>query len=200
MDRVVDSRSAEWHRRAGRAASRRSTATTTTPRARRTSAREVWLSRKGAIDAHDGCARADPGLDGRPCPTSCAGKGHPGSLCSSPHGAGRNYSRSAARKRFTRADLDERMAGIAWGHSDAFLDEHPEAYKPIDVVMRDAARPGRGRPRRCARSSTSRATNRVVRCRACDAIARSTACRMLSVTRPARRRLRPARRRRRAPG
>ena len=68
------------------------------------------------------------------------GLGHPGSLCSSPHGAGRNYSRSAARKRFTRADLDERMTGIAWGHSDAFLDEHPSAYKPIDVVMRDAAK------------------------------------------------------------
>ena len=31
------------------------------------------------------------------------------------------------------------MAGIAWGHSDAFLDEHPDAYKPIDVVMADAA-------------------------------------------------------------
>jgi tRNA-splicing ligase RtcB len=30
------------------------------------------------------------------------------------------------------------MAGIAWGHSNAFLDEHPDAYKPIDVVMRDA--------------------------------------------------------------
>jgi hypothetical protein len=24
------------------------------------------------------------------------------------------------------------------GESDAFLDEHPESYKPIDVVMRDA--------------------------------------------------------------
>ncbi len=31
------------------------------------------------------------------------------------------------------------MQGIAWGEKDAFLDEHPEAYKPIDVVMRDAA-------------------------------------------------------------
>jgi tRNA-splicing ligase RtcB len=66
------------------------------------------------------------------------GKGNVAALCSSPHGAGRNYSRSAARKRFTRADLDQRMAGIAWGRSDAFLDEHPDAYKPIDVVMRDA--------------------------------------------------------------
>jgi tRNA-splicing ligase RtcB len=31
------------------------------------------------------------------------------------------------------------MSGIAWGHSDAFLDEHPDAYKDIDVVMQDAA-------------------------------------------------------------
>jgi tRNA-splicing ligase RtcB len=66
------------------------------------------------------------------------GKGNVESLCSSPHGAGRSYSRTKARKQFTRADLDERMAGIAWGHSDAFLDEHPSAYKPIDVVMADA--------------------------------------------------------------
>ena len=35
--------------------------------------------------------------------------------------------------------LDVRMAGIEWGHSDAFLDEHPNAYKDIDVVMEDAA-------------------------------------------------------------
>jgi tRNA-splicing ligase RtcB len=67
------------------------------------------------------------------------GKGNVPSLMSSPHGAGRNFSRSAARKRFTRSDLDARMKGIAWGHSDAFLDEHPEAYKPIDQVMEDAA-------------------------------------------------------------
>lgn len=31
------------------------------------------------------------------------------------------------------------MQGIAWGESNAFLDEHPSAYKPIDTVMRDAA-------------------------------------------------------------
>ncbi len=101
--------------------------------------KQVWLSRKGAIDAHAGVPGLIPGSMGDRSYV-VRGLGHPGSLCSSPHGAGRNYSRSAARKRFTRADLDERMAGIAWGHSDAFLDEHPEAYKPIDVVMRDAAK------------------------------------------------------------
>jgi tRNA-splicing ligase RtcB len=101
--------------------------------------KDVWLSRKGAIDAHEGVLGLIPGSMGDRSYV-VRGLGHPGSLCSSPHGAGRNYSRSAARKRFTRADLDERMTGIAWGHSDAFLDEHPSAYKPIDVVMRDAAK------------------------------------------------------------
>ena len=31
------------------------------------------------------------------------------------------------------------MEGIEWGRSDAFLDEIPGAYKPVDVVMADAA-------------------------------------------------------------
>lgn len=67
------------------------------------------------------------------------GLGNPLSLNSSPHGAGREYSRSAARKAFTRDQLDAAMEGIEWGRSDAFLDEIPGAYKPIDVVMADAA-------------------------------------------------------------
>jgi tRNA-splicing ligase RtcB (3'-phosphate/5'-hydroxy nucleic acid ligase) len=100
---------------------------------------QVWLSRKGAIDAHVGVLGLIPGSMGDRSYV-VRGLGHPGSLCSSPHGAGRNYSRAAARKRFTRADLDERMTGIAWGQSNAFLDEHPLAYKPIDVVMHDAAK------------------------------------------------------------
>jgi tRNA-splicing ligase RtcB len=100
--------------------------------------REVWLSRKGAIDAHEGVLGLIPGSMGDRSYV-VRGKGNRESFCSSPHGAGRKYSRNAARKRFTRADLDARMAGIAWGDSDAFLDEHPQAYKPIEVVMRDAA-------------------------------------------------------------
>ncbi|MDT4981240.1 MAG: hypothetical protein QOG07_3119 [Pseudonocardiales bacterium] len=99
--------------------------------------KDVWLSRKGAIDAHEGVMGLIPGSMGD-LSYVVRGKGHRGALCSSPHGAGRNHSRSAAKKLFTRADLDERMTGIAWGESDAFLDEHPQAYKPIDVVMHDA--------------------------------------------------------------
>jgi tRNA-splicing ligase RtcB len=100
--------------------------------------REVWLSRKGAISARKGQWGLIPGSMGT-ASYVVVGKGDAGSLCSSPHGAGRNFSRTAARKRFTRADLEQRMTGIAWGHSDAFLDEHPDAYKPIDQVMADAA-------------------------------------------------------------
>ena len=67
------------------------------------------------------------------------GKGNPVSLNSSPHGAGRAYSRSAARRAFTVEQLREAMAGIEYRDTDAFLDEIPAAYKPIDQVMADAA-------------------------------------------------------------
>src|SRR5947209_327343 len=100
--------------------------------------RAVWLSRKGAISARDGQWGLIPGSMGT-ASYVVTGRGNVPSLMSSPHGAGRNFSRTAARKRFTRADLEQRMTGIAWGHSDAFLDEHPDAYKDIDVVMADAA-------------------------------------------------------------
>jgi tRNA-splicing ligase RtcB len=100
--------------------------------------REVWLSRKGAIHAAEGVRGLIPGSMGT-ASYVVTGKGNALALQSSPHGAGRNYSRTAARKRFTRESLDTAMKGIAWGRSDAFLDEHPEAYKPIDTVMTDAA-------------------------------------------------------------
>jgi tRNA-splicing ligase RtcB len=67
------------------------------------------------------------------------GKGNRLALNSSPHGAGRAYSRNAARKRFTREQLDAAMAGIEWRPTDAFLDEIPDAYKPVEQVMSDAA-------------------------------------------------------------
>ena len=98
----------------------------------------MWLSRKGAIDA----SLATPGLIPGSMGTRSyvvTGKGSMLSLNSSPHGAGRNYSRSAARKTFTRNQLEAAMEGIEWRHTDAFLDEIPGAYKDIDRVMADAA-------------------------------------------------------------
>ncbi|WP_222849535.1 RtcB family protein [Trebonia kvetii] len=98
----------------------------------------VWLSRKGAIDASEGKPGLIPGSMGTRSYV-VTGKGNKLSLNSSPHGAGREYSRSKARRTFTRAQLDAAMAGIEWRHTDAFLDEIPGAYKSIDVVMADAA-------------------------------------------------------------
>ena len=66
------------------------------------------------------------------------GLGNPMSFSSSPHGAGRVYSRSQARKTFTHDQLREAMKGIEFRDTDAFLDEIPQAYKDIDQIMVDA--------------------------------------------------------------
>jgi tRNA-splicing ligase RtcB len=99
--------------------------------------KNVWLSRKGAIHAGKGVPGLIPGSMGTRSYV-VAGKGNAVALNSSPHGAGRAYSRTAARKAFTREDLEAAMGDIEYRHTDAFLDEIPGAYKDIDVVMRDA--------------------------------------------------------------
>jgi RNA-splicing ligase RtcB len=96
------------------------------------------LARKGAIDAAAGKPGLIPGSMGT-ASYVVTGKGNKLSLNSSPHGAGREYSRSAARRTFTRAQLEAAMQGIEWRHTDAFLDEIPGARKDIDRVMADAA-------------------------------------------------------------
>jgi tRNA-splicing ligase RtcB len=100
--------------------------------------RKVWLSRKGAIDASTGRAGVIPGSMGTRSYV-VTGKGCALALNSAPHGAGRMFSRTAARRHFSRADLETAMAGIEWRHTDAFLDEIPGAYKDIDRVMGDAS-------------------------------------------------------------
>lgn len=98
----------------------------------------VWVSRKGAIDAHEGVDGLIPGSMGT-ASYVVRGRGNPVALHSSPHGAGREHSRTAARRLFTREQLRARMAGIEYRDTDAFIDEIPDAYKAIDVVMADAA-------------------------------------------------------------
>ena len=100
--------------------------------------KDVWLSRKGAIEAAEGTPGLIPGSMGT-ASYVVEGKGNRLSLNSSPHGAGRNFSRKKARETFTHEQLRERMAGIEWRDSAAFLDEIPDAYKDIDQVMADAA-------------------------------------------------------------
>ncbi|WP_018156343.1 RtcB family protein [Demetria terragena] len=100
--------------------------------------KHVWVSRKGAINAEAGRPGLIPGSMGT-ASYVVTGLGNPVSLNSSPHGAGRRFSRSKARKTFTHEQLREAMAGIEYRDTDAFLDEIPQAYKDIDVVMTDAA-------------------------------------------------------------
>lgn len=100
--------------------------------------RTVWLTRKGAIDAHHGVRGIIPGSMGTRS-YIVRGKGNAASLCSAPHGAGRRFSRTEARRRFTADDLAARMAGIEYRHGPQWVDEIPDAYKDIDQVMLDAA-------------------------------------------------------------
>lgn len=100
--------------------------------------KQVWVSRKGAIEATEGKPGLIPGSMGT-ASYVVTGRGNRLSLNSSPHGAGRSYSRSAARRAFTQDDLREAMAGIEYRDTDAFVDEIPAAYKPIDQIMADAA-------------------------------------------------------------
>ncbi|KTR96341.1 transferase [Microbacterium testaceum] len=99
---------------------------------------QVWVSRKGAIMADAGRPGLIPGSMGT-ASYVVEGRGNAMALNSSPHGAGREYSRSAARKTFTHEQLREAMAGIEYRDTEAFIDEIPQAYKPIDRVMADAA-------------------------------------------------------------
>lgn len=102
--------------------------------------KQVWLTRKGAINAELGRPGLIPGSMGT-ASYVVTGKGNRASFNSAPHGAGRNFSRAEARKRFTTDQLTDAMKGIEWRseNAEAFLDEIPGAYKDIDQIMVDAA-------------------------------------------------------------
>lgn len=95
---------------------------------------QVYLTRKGAISARDGELGIIPGSMGAKS-YIVRGKGNPESFCSCSHGAGRIMSRSAAKRRFSQADLTEQTAGVECRKDAGVLDEIPGAYKDIDVVM-----------------------------------------------------------------
>jgi RNA-splicing ligase RtcB len=102
--------------------------------------REVWVTRKGAIRARVGDRGLIPGAMGQRSYV-IRGLGNEASYESCAHGAGRRMSRRQARKQLSLESFSEAMGAAAWQHASAqaLLDEHPQAYKPIDVVMRDQA-------------------------------------------------------------
>lgn len=97
----------------------------------------VWITRKGAIEASPHNRAMIPGSMGTRS-YIVSGKGDPLSFNSAPHGAGRRYSRTKARKLFTMEDLGRAMEGIEYRRSNVLLDEIPGAYKDIDEVMAHA--------------------------------------------------------------
>lgn len=100
--------------------------------------RDVWITRKGAIKADVGDKGIIPGSMGTRS-YIVSGLGNSDSFCSCSHGAGRIHSRSAAKKLFTEQDLEAAMEGKVWNRDSAtaLVDEIPQAYKDIDVVMKD---------------------------------------------------------------
>jgi RNA-splicing ligase RtcB len=102
--------------------------------------RWLWITRKGAIHAGVGSRGLIPGSMGQRS-FVVRGLGNDASYRSSSHGAGRRMSRRKARASLSVESLSSQMQGRSWQASDAkaLLDEHPDAYKPIDQVMRDQA-------------------------------------------------------------
>jgi tRNA-splicing ligase RtcB len=98
--------------------------------------RNLWVTRKGAIRAREGDLGIIPGSMGQRS-YIVRGKGNLQSYCSCSHGAGRQMSRSEARRRFTLADLAQQTEGVECRKDDAVLDEIPGAYKSIDEVMKN---------------------------------------------------------------
>jgi len=99
--------------------------------------KDVWVTRKGAIEARTTNWAMIPGSMGTRS-YIVVGKEHPMSFHSAPHGAGRRYSRTKARALFKMDDLRQAMEGIEYRHSKELLDEIPGAYKDIDQVMENA--------------------------------------------------------------
>jgi tRNA-splicing ligase RtcB len=97
---------------------------------------QVFVTRKGAINAELGRFGIIPGSMGAKS-FIIKGLGAPESYNSCSHGAGRKMSRTAAKKRFTREDLERQTKGVECRKDSGVIDEIPGAYKNIDEVMKN---------------------------------------------------------------
>ncbi len=97
-------------------------------------AEKLFITRKGAISAQAGELGIVPGSMGAKS-YIVRGLGNADSFCSCAHGAGRRMSRSAAKRRFTRFDLEAQTKGVECRKDGGVVDEIPAAYKAIDEVM-----------------------------------------------------------------
>ncbi len=96
--------------------------------------KEVWITRKGAVQAKEGQLGIIPGSMGARS-YIVRGLGNQEAYCSCSHGAGRRLSRSKAKKLFSLDDLAAQTAGVECRKDEGVLDEAPGSYKDIDAVM-----------------------------------------------------------------
>lgn len=93
------------------------------------------ILRKGAVSAKIGEKLIIP-LNMRDGSLICIGKGNEDWNCSAPHGAGRLFSRSEAKERFSVDEFKDQMKGIySTSIGQSTLDECPMAYKSMQSIV-----------------------------------------------------------------
>ncbi len=93
------------------------------------------IIRKGAVSAKEGEYLLIP-MNMRDGVLVCRGKGNADWNNSAPHGAGRIYSRSKAKKELSMEEFESEMDGIySTSVTDSNIDESPMAYKPMQEIV-----------------------------------------------------------------
>ena len=98
--------------------------------------RRLWITRKGATSAKAGEYGIIPGSMGTGSYIT-RGRGNLLSWNSSSHGAGRRMSRTKAKAEIAQSDFENVMKGIVCDTTPAVKDEAPQAYKDLNVVMKN---------------------------------------------------------------
>lgn len=92
------------------------------------------IIRKGAVSAHIGEELIIP-MNMADGILLCRGKGNEDWNCSAPHGAGRLFSRSAAKEQLSMDEFRQRMSDVySTSVCESTLDESPMAYKPTEEI------------------------------------------------------------------
>lgn len=98
---------------------------------------DMMILRKGAVSAKKGEKLLIP-MNMRDGNLICIGKGNPEWNFSAPHGAGRLFSRSQAKRRFSVEVFKEEMSNVySTTVSETTLDESPMAYKPMEEIIKN---------------------------------------------------------------
>ncbi len=94
------------------------------------------MVRKGAVSAKKDEILLIP-INMRDGSLICKGKGNPDWNYSAPHGAGRIYSRTTAKKELSVEEFQKEMEGIYTTTADSTtLDESPMAYKSMEEIVK----------------------------------------------------------------